>query len=207
MASKRYRPSELKVLLKSQLESIAKQLGIDTSGLLKQEIADRILEVAPLVGDTGTAPVEEVESETEGSVTSVHSALMRSPIHTPPIVTPSNISPTGSQVRAPTFDFSQQPSLFLELRKLEIAAEAEERQFQQQKLQAQQQLRETELQAQRRAEEVLDRQKAEERAWQQQQASEQRAADEEAARAQAERAREQRAFDEEAACLLQIDRE
>src|SRR5208282_1535160 len=94
--------------------------------------------------------------------TSVRSALLHSPIHTPPIVTPSNISPAGSQVRGPTFDFSQQPSLFLELRKLEIAAEAEERQFQQQKLQARQ-----------RAEELLDRQKAEDRAWQLQQASEQ----------------------------------
>ena len=98
--------------------------------MLNQEIADRILEVAPLVGDTDTAPGADVESETEGSVTSVRSALLHSPIQTPPIVTPSNISPAGSQVRGPTFDFSQQPSLFLELRKLEIAAEAEERQFQ-----------------------------------------------------------------------------
>ena len=136
MASKVYTPAELKSLLKTQLESIAKQLGIDLAGMLKQEIADRILEVAPLVGDTDTAPSGDVESETEGSVTSVRSALLRSPIHTPPIVTSSNISPAGSQVRGPTFDFSQQPSLFLELRKLEIAAGAEERQFQQQKLQA-----------------------------------------------------------------------
>src|SRR5208282_4627329 len=162
MASKGYTPAELKVLRKTQLESIAKQLGIDPAGMLKQEIADRILEVAALVGDTDTAPGADLKSETEGSVTSVRSALLHSPIHTPPIVTTSNISPAGSQVRGPAFDFSQQPSLFLELRKLEIAAEAEERQFQQQKLQARQ-----------RAEELLDRQKAEDRAWQLQQTSEQ----------------------------------
>src|SRR5208282_5924671 len=195
MASKGYTPAELKSLLKTQLESIAKQLGIDPAGMLKQEIADRILEVAALVGDTDTAPGADLKSETEGSVTSVRSALLHSPIHTPPIVTTSNILPAGSLVRGPTFDFSQQPSLFLELRKLEIAAEAEERQFQQQKLQARQ-----------RAEELLDRQKAEDRAWQMPQASEQaqrareqRAADEDAARVQ-------RQFDEESA-RLQADRE
>src|SRR5271157_3810494 len=110
MASKGYTPAELKKsLLKTQLESIAKQLGIDPAGMLKQDIADRILEVAPLVGDTDTAPKGDVESETEGSVTSVRSALLRSPITTPPIVTPTSVTPGGSKLKGPTFDFSQNP--------------------------------------------------------------------------------------------------
>src|SRR5208282_2215506 len=113
MASKGYTPAELKSLLKTQLELIAKQLGIDPAGMLKQVIADRILEVAPLVGDTDTAPGGDVKSETEGSVTSVRSALLRSPITTPPIVTPTSVTSRGSKLKGSTFDFSQAPKLFL----------------------------------------------------------------------------------------------
>src|SRR5208282_2914810 len=118
MAGKGYTRAELTGLLKTQLEDIATQLGIDPAGLLKTQIADRIFAAAPLVEGPAMAALDSDVSDVEGSI---GTALDRSPITTPPIHTPTNVTPRGSKLKGPTFDFSSDPTLFFELRKLEIA--------------------------------------------------------------------------------------
>ena len=116
------------------------------------------------------AALDSDVSDVEGSI---GTALDRSPITTPPIHTPTNVTPGGSKLRGPTFDFSQDPQLFFQLRQLELAGYEKQREFD------------------RRHMELLDRQQAEQRAFDAQQASEKA----EREKVQADRAREQREFD------------
>src|SRR5208282_4864130 len=123
MAGKGYTRAELTGLLKTQLEDIATQLGIDPAGLLKTQIADRIFAAAPLVEGPAMAALDSDVSDVEGSI---GMALDRSPITTSPIDTPTNVTPGGSKLKGPTFDFSSDPALFFELRKLKIAQEQQQ---------------------------------------------------------------------------------
>src|SRR5208282_4588974 len=154
MAGKGYTRAELTGLLKTQFEDIATQLGIDPAGLLKTQIADRIFAAAPLVEKPAMAALDSYVRDVEGSI---GTALDRSPITTPPIHTPTNVTPGGSKLKGPTFDFSSDPQLFVQLRQLELAAEEKQR--------AEQAQQRTEQAAQREFDrrhiELLDRQQAE----------------------------------------------
>jgi len=65
---------------------------------------------------------------------SVLSAIDKTPIDTRPRASTTHTTPGGSKLRGPAFDFSQNPTLFFELRKLELAAEAEQRALQREQL-------------------------------------------------------------------------
>src|SRR5208282_4579190 len=107
MAGKGYTRAELTGLLKTQLEDIATQLGIDPAGLLKTQIADRIFAAAPLVEGPAMAALDSDVSDVEGSI---GTALDRSPITTPPIHTPTNVTPGGSKLKRPDLRFFERPS-------------------------------------------------------------------------------------------------